>query len=138
MTQLQKVLAALNSEHHDILVQNGSDKITTMEDYYFQQPHRFRKKIAEATWIPKSERKHMILHVAARLRAKAERVAKERGRVRKITFRQFVQDPAAVKVTTRRNVYGKRRNGAVHKQSRKTGRFVAFSQAERREVHRKR
>jgi hypothetical protein len=49
-----------------------------------------------------------------------------------------VQDPAAVKVTTPRYVFTKRKNGQISKRNRKNGRFVKFSQKERREVHRKR
>ena len=131
---LQLVLQNLREDHDAIEGGQGSPYLTHMEEYYLTHTNAFRAKIMMADWIPRDVRRHMIEHIENLLRQRAG----GRARVKRVSFRQLVRDPAVVKVQTKRYTYVKDKRGRITKHSKKDGRFVAFSQKERREVQRNR
>ena len=126
---MSQQLKDLNADHAEIEGEQPSPYLSDMETYYLSKPFHFSGKIMLAIWIPMETRRHMIAHVRAQLTGRH----KERKRVRRVAFRTFIRDPAARKASTSRFNYGKSRNG-FWKQSKKTGRFVRYSKAERRVI----
>lgn len=136
LTSLKEVLKDYDDEHREIEAGQASPYITTMEQYYFDNPRRYRAKIGKATWIPRSVREHMIAHVTAMLLKRKRDRERESRKVHRVTFRQFLEHPVAVRAFTARNVFTKTPDGRVVKRSRVSGRSARLNQAERREVAR--
>ena len=134
---LQLILQNLQEDHNQLaneIAYGSEDYLSKMEEYYLKNPHKFEAKIMLAEGISKRHREHMIEHVRALLNERG----RTNRRVKRVSFRQLVRDPAVVKVQTKRYAYAKDKRGRLLKHSKKDGRFVAFSQKERREVQRNR
>lgn len=137
MTLLKDVMKDLDDDHaeksrHYETVR--SPFIQSMEDYYSQNTHRYKRKVRDAKWIAQEVREHIVLHVAAMLLRRKRDAERESRKLDRVTFRQFLEHPVAVRAFTRRNVFTKTVDGRVQKRSRVTGRSVRLNQMEKREV----
>ena len=128
MRTVQEQRDDLAEQHLRLEGSLSSPYMSSMERYYLSNPAGFRGKIMTATWIHREVRVHMVDHVALALGR-----GRRRPSVRRVAFRQFLRDPAMKRVESKRHVYTRDKRGRVQKRDRR-GRFVAFSQKERREV----
>ena len=113
---------------------DGKDWIAEIESYYTKKPAGYRAKIRLADHISKEVQDHIIMHVAFAI----SRVP--RKRYRQLTLRDFLSNPTADRVQTRKFYFEKVRfvNKQHHevkyvvKRDKATGRFAPFSEKEKR------
>ena len=112
-------------EHHQ--VDSDSPSVDYIENYYYRRPQR-RQKVLEIAALSPEQGAHIIRHIEIRLRSKRKTVG------RRILFAEFISNPVIKKAENKRLRYFRDKLNHPHKQDKKSGRFVAYSKAERKLV----
>jgi hypothetical protein len=118
-------------EHDELVDRESSPVIEYIEAYYKSHPDGWLAKVKLATHIPASARNHIVDHLQAYF-AQRRRPARPRA-----SFNDFATGRIP-RAQTRRFQFGRRKNGALFKQDKRTGQFAPFNQRERRAIERTR